>query len=211
MNSLLVIDSSPRSSSVSRRLTHHVSEQWKQQHADGRVVERDLTKDAPPFLTESWIVAAYTPAERRTDEQKQLLAYSDQLIRELEAADLIVIGAPMHNFSISAYLKAWIDLVTRAGKTFSYGDKGPQGLLSPDKKVLLIATRGGAYEEGSPADFQVPYLRHMLRFIGLTDLTVVDVDKQAFGPEAAQLSVDTALKKLSAEADRCHVDLAASA
>jgi FMN-dependent NADH-azoreductase len=111
------------------------------------------------------------------------LALSEALIHDLIAADFIVLGVPMHNFSIPSPLKAWIDLVTRAGKTFAYDEKGPRGLISPGKKVLAIVSRGGSYGEGSPAaaiDFQVPYLRHMLAFIGLTDLTAIDADQQAF-------------------------------
>ena len=197
MNTLLVVNSSPRVNSVSRRLTKHVAEQWKRNNPQGRVIERDLVAATPSFLSEAWIQASYTPADQRTPEQQSVLAESDALIAELMAADLIVIGAPMHNFSISGPLKAWIDQIVRAGKTFSYSDKGPKGLLPEDKQVLVIVSRGGAYEDGSPADFQVPYLRHMLHFVGLNNLTVIDADKQAFGPEAAQKSVDNAIAKLS--------------
>ena len=197
MNTLLVVNSSPRSNSVSRRLTRLAAEQWKSTNLDGRIVERDLAAEALPFVTEKWIEASTTPADQRTPEQQQAMALSDALIEELQAADLIILGVPMHNFSIPASVKAWIDLIPRAGKTFSYGEKGPKGLLSSDKKVLAIVSRGGAYGQGSPADFQVPYLRHMLAFVGLTDVTVVDADKQAFGPEAAQASVDEAVKALS--------------
>jgi len=201
MNTLLIVNSSPRSNSVSRRLTRQVAEAWKSKNPVGHVIERDLTGDNLPFLTEAWIQASATPAEQRTPQQRQTLALSDKLIEELLAADLIVVGAPMHNFSISAPLKAWIDLITRAGVTFSYGAKGPKGLISGDKEVLVIVSRGGTYTEGSPADFQVPYLRHMLAFIGLTEVTIIDVDKQAFGAEAAQQSIDEALKQLSMTAE----------
>ena len=97
-----------------------------------------------------------TPADKRSTEQNETLALSDALIEELVAADLIVLGVPMHNFSIPASLKAWIDLVTRAGKTFSYGETGPKGLLPSTKKVLAVVTRGGAYGEGSPATSKFP-------------------------------------------------------
>jgi FMN-dependent NADH-azoreductase len=123
------------------------------------------------------------------------------------AADVIVIGAPMHNFSISAPLKAWIDQIVRAGKTFSYGDEGPKGLLPSEKQVLVIVSRGGAYAEGSPTDFQVPYLRHMLHFVGLNNLRVIDADRQAFGAETAQKSVDEAIALLSS----CEQQVAVSA
>jgi FMN-dependent NADH-azoreductase len=207
MATLLIVNSSPRTSSVSRRLTKHLAEQWTQSNPQGRVIERDLTATTPAYLSDAWIQASYTPADQRTSEQKAILAESDTLIDELTAADFIVIGAPMHNFSISAPLKAWIDQIVRAGKTFSYGDKGPKGLLPADKQVMVIVSRGGAYEDGSPADFQVPYLRHMLHFVGLNNLTVIDADKQAFGPEAAQKSVDEAIAKLS----QCEEHVAVSA
>jgi len=197
MNTLLVVNSSPRSNSVSRRLTRHIRDQWLAQNPNGRIIERDLANGSLPFLTEEWIVANATPADKRTGEQQTTLALSDALIDELMMADLIVVGAPMHNFSVPASLKAWIDLITRAGKTFSYGDTGPKGLLPSSKKVLVAVARGGVYGEGSRADFQIPYLRHMLNFIGLTDVTVIEADKQAFAADAAQQSVDGAIEKIS--------------
>jgi len=178
------------------------------------LIERDLVAEPLPFLTESWIQASTTPDAQRTPEQQQALALSDALIGELLAADVIVLGVPMHNFSIPASLKAWIDLITRAGKTFSYGDKGPQGLVPDGKQVVAIVSRGGVYGEGTPAftaDFQVPYLRHMLGFIGLQNVTVIEADKQAFGPDAAQQSVDNAVKKLAALTESCNAHLAAIA
>jgi FMN-dependent NADH-azoreductase len=210
-STLLIVNSSPRSGSVSRRLTSHVAEQWKQRNPDGRIIERDLIAEIPAFVSENWIQASYTPEAERTTEQKQALAQSDALIAELMAADVIVIGAPMHNFSISAPLKAWIDQIVRAGKTFSYGESGPKGLIPSEKRVLVIVSRGGTYGEGSPADFQVPYLRHMLGFVGLNNLSVVDADQQAYGAEAAQKSVDKAMQKLSQQAEQCDQPLAVSA
>jgi FMN-dependent NADH-azoreductase len=167
MNDLLIINSSPRTNSVSRRLTGHFAEEWKAKHPDARVTERDLAADALPFITESWIQASYTPMAQRTTEQQRTLEASDALIEELMAADVIVLGVPMHNFSIPAPLKAWFDLIVRAGRTFSYSDKGPKGLIPAEKQVVAIVSRGGAYDDGSaPAsDFQVPYLRYMLRFV----------------------------------------------
>ena len=204
MNTLLVVNSSPRSNSVSRRLTRRVSEDWLAKNPNGRIIERDLASGSLPFLTEEWIAAATTPAGKRTAAQNETLALSDALIEELTAADLIVLGVPMHNFAVPASLKAWIDLITRAGKTFSYGDTGPKGLLPSTKKVVVVVTRGGAYGEGSPVDFQIPYVRHMLAFIGLTDVTIIEADKQAFGVEAAQQSIDRAIDKIAVlSAENC--------
>jgi FMN-dependent NADH-azoreductase len=212
MKTLLVVNSSPRSNSVSRRLTRHVSQDWLAKNPNGRIVERDLASGSLPFLTEEWIVATTTPSDKRTAEQKETLALSDALIEELTAADLIVLGVPMHNFAVPASLKAWIDLITRAGKTFSYGETGPKGLLPSTKKVLVVVTRGGVYGDGSPADFQIPYLRHMLGFIGLTDVTIIEADKQAFGAEAAQQSIERAIDRIAVvSAENCRENLAMSA
>lgn len=200
MNTMLIVNSSPRKDSVSRRLTRMVAGQWQGGDPGRRVVERDLTAEPLPYLTDSWVRAAATPVTQRTPAQKHELALSDSLIDEVLAADVIVLGVPMHNFSIPAALKAWIDLIVRAGRTFSYGDTGPKGLIPAEKLVLAIVSRGGTYGESSPtvaADFQVPYLRHMLNFVGLKNLVVVDVDKQAFGADAARQSVDDAIEALS--------------
>jgi FMN-dependent NADH-azoreductase len=212
MKTLLVVNSSPRSNSVSRRLTRHVSEEWLAKNPNGRIIERDLASGSLPFLTEEWIVAGATPADKRTAEQNETLALSDALIEELAAADLIVLGVPMHNFAVPASLKAWIDLITRAGKTFSYGETGPKGLLPSTKKVLVVVTRGGVYGEGAPADFQIPYVRHMLSFIGLTDVTIIEADRQAFGADAAQQSIERAIDKIAVlSAENCRENLAISA
>jgi FMN-dependent NADH-azoreductase len=194
MNTLLIINSSPRRNSVSRRLTQHFAGEWKATHPDTRVIERDLAADTLPFVTESWIQASYTPPDQRTPEQQQALQLSDALIEELVAADVIVFGVPIHNFSIPASLKAWLDLIVRAGRTFSYSERGPKGLLPEGKQVV-------AYAEGSPVaafDFQVPYLKKILGFIGLNDVIFVDADKQGLAAETAQQSIDNAVEKISA-------------
>ncbi len=133
MTTLLVINSSPRTNSVSRRLTGHFVEEWRAKHPDTQVIERDLAIDPLPFVTEPWIQAAYTPPAQRTLLQQEALKLSDVLIEEMMAADVIVLGVPMHNFSIPAPLKAWFDLVVRAGKTFSYSDNGPKGMVPSGK------------------------------------------------------------------------------
>jgi FMN-dependent NADH-azoreductase len=211
MSTLLVVNSSPRGNSVSRRLTRHVTEEWKAKNPSGHVIERDLSAQPLPYVDANWIEATITPAAQRTIEHEKVLAQSDVLIDELLAADIIVLGVPMHNFSIPASLKAWIDQVVRAGKTFRYGGTGPEGLLPANKKALVIVTRGGAYGEGSPVDFQVPYLRHMLGFIGLKDVTIIEADKQAYGVDAAQQSIDQAVEKLSAVTADSSTTLAVSA
>ena len=203
MASLLVINSSPRSSSISRKLTQRFVDDWKKSDPGARIVERDLTAQPLPFVNEQWINASYTPAQQRTPEQTDLLKLSDRLIEEVLEADVIVIGVPMHNFSVPASLKAWIDLIARTGKTFSYGDRGPKGLVSSDKKVVVIGSRGGPLMPESGSDFVVPYLRHILGFIGLTNISFVHADKQGMGGDAAQAAVDKAARELSSVVEGC--------
>ncbi len=128
-----MIESSPRSSSVSGSIAKEYVTEWQRKHPGGRVVRRNVATNPVPFVTEQWIGAAYTPVENRSAEQKQTLSVSDVLIDELEEADTIVIAVPMHNFGISAQLKTWIDPVVRVGRTFSYSAQGPQGLLAENK------------------------------------------------------------------------------
>jgi FMN-dependent NADH-azoreductase len=175
MATLLQVDSSPLESSISRELTGEFVKTWKAANPDGKVIRRDLAKFAPKPLDAAWIGAAYTPEGGRTEEQKQTLALSEELISELEAADEYVFGVGMHNFSIPSVLKLWIDQVCRNGKTFAYGESGPKGLLQGKKATVLVAS-GGVYEPGTPAgamNFVEPYLRSVLVFIGVTDVKFI--------------------------------------
>ena len=177
---LLQIDSSARASSVTRRLTAKFAKEWRKNHPDGEVIQRDLSATPLPLITDDWS-ATQIEESKLTAAQRAYLSTSDELIEELKAADMVVIGAPMYNFSISSLLKAWIDLIVRIGKTRGYGPNGGQGLLEK-KKVVVITSRGGAYEKGTAMeafDFQEPYLRHILGFIGLTDVTFIHAENQA--------------------------------
>jgi FMN-dependent NADH-azoreductase len=177
---LLQIDSSARTSSVTRRLTAKFAEVWRENHLDGEVIQRDLSTTTFPQITDDWN-ATHLEDSKLTPAQRSYLSTSDELIQELEAAETVVIGAPMYNFSIPSSLKAWIDQIVRLGKTIGYGPNGPQGLLTK-KKVVVITSRGGDYEKGTPRqafDFQEPYLRYILGFIGLTDVTFIHAEKQA--------------------------------
>src|ERR1700761_2737568 len=149
MPKLLQLDASPLETSVSRELTREFVASWKAANPHGTVLYRDLARFTPAPINQAWIHAAYTPADSRTAEQNALLASSDELIRELHSADEIVIGVPMHNFSIPASLKLWIDQIVRAGRTFSYGADGVKGLLQVRKATLLVSS-GGFYSPGSP-------------------------------------------------------------
>ncbi len=212
MNTLLIVNSSPRSSSVSRKLTHQFAEDWMARHPYGRIIERDLSAGTIPYLSESWIEAAYTPETQRTPAQRELLSLSDALIDEVLAADVILLGIPMHNFSVPASFKAWIDQIARAGKTFSYTDQGPKGLIPSTKKVVAILSRGSAYApEGlqGAVDFQVSYLRRILALVGLTDVTFVHADRQSMGDQAAQLATEKAMRQLSSVVKSFATDMAA--
>ena len=160
------------------------------------VVQRDLGAAPIPHLTTSNLAGVRgVPA---TDAELAARALSDQLIAELRAADTIVIGAPMYNFSIPTGLRAWFDYVLRAGETFSYSEAGPKGLLG-GKRVIVIELRGGLYSEG-PAqtiDFQEPYLRHLLGFMGLADVAFIHAEKIGFGPDAREAALIGAKAKIS--------------
>jgi FMN-dependent NADH-azoreductase len=183
---LLRIDSSARGGSISRKLTARFAEAWKNQHPGGKVVERDLSATSLPAITDEWVQGAHSDPAKQTPAQREALALSDELIEELASADEVVIGVPMYNFGIPPSLKAWIDQIVRIGKTFSYGAQGPKGLVPGTKKVFVLTSRGGTYGRGTStekSDFQEPYLRHILGFIGLTDVTFIHAENQA-GPSA---------------------------
>jgi FMN-dependent NADH-azoreductase len=175
MPTLLHISSSPLQSSISRELTGEFVKTWRANHPAGLVIDRDVAAAPPKPLDQGWVGAAYTPADARSEEQKETLAVSEELIAELEAADEIVIGVAMHNFSVPSTLKLWIDQIARAGRTFSYGANGPEGLLKGKKATVVIAT-GGVYSVGTPAgamNFVEPYLKAVLGFLGIKDVTFV--------------------------------------
>jgi FMN-dependent NADH-azoreductase len=174
MPTLLHIDSSPLyGRSVSRQLTGAFVTQWKSSHLDGTVINRDLNATAISPITAEWVGAAYTPEGARTPQQKELLALSDALLAELEQADEYVFGVPMHNFGVPSVLKLWIDQIARVGRTFSYADGTPKGLLTGKKATFIIAT-GGIYDaqtQMSSFNFVEPYLRSVFGFLGVTDAT----------------------------------------
>jgi FMN-dependent NADH-azoreductase len=176
MSTLLHLDASPRADySVSRQLSTAAVRAWKSKNPTGIVVERDLTKTALTFVDMEWIVGAFTAPDQHTDGNKRALAISDELVAEVLAADEIIIGTPMYNFAIPAALKAWIDHIVRAGKTFQYTATGVDG-LAKGKKVVVAVASGGVYDEASGMaayNYEIPYLRHIFGFIGISDVTFV--------------------------------------
>src|SRR5215813_5083818 len=196
---LLQVDASPRRDSVSRELTSHFVAKWKKQIPEGQVIRRDLAKASIPLINHHWIEGAFSNPQQHSDEHRAALEFSDAVIAEAQEADVIVIGDPMHNFSVSGRLKAWLDQLVRAGKTFSYGTAGPKGLLS-GKKVYVLTSRGGAYTPGTPFadfDFQEPYLRRVLGFVGLDDVTFIHAENQG-KPELAAASKAAAKEQIEA-------------
>lgn len=175
--------------SVSRIVSNAIVEQLKKAHPGATVVHRDLASSAPAHLSGALLA---TPADQASDALKAEQALSDELIAELFAADTLVIGAPMYNFSIPTQLKAWFDRVLKAGTTFKYTENGPVGLAG-GRRVIIASSRGGQYGDNSPMDFQEPYLKALLAFIGLTDVTVVRAEGSAMGDEARKAGLEQAL------------------
>jgi FMN-dependent NADH-azoreductase len=199
---VLEISASGRSAgSVSRQLSRDLLSALEHRYNDIQVVRRDLA-DGVPFVDQAWIESNFTPAESRSYDQREALTYSDSLVNELEEADIVVIGVPVYNFSIPAALKAWIDMVARARKTFRYTENGPKGLLEGKKAYLVVAT--GGVEVGSPIDFATPYLRHLLSFIGITDVEIIAAEKMN---TRAEESLDAARARI---AELVHLSAAAA-
>lgn len=174
MRILEVSASGRRGESVSRKLSSEIIDALEMREGSIEVVRRDLS-DGIPLVDERWIQANFTPEEQRTRDQREALADSDALVEELQAADVIVIGSPIYNFGIPAALKAWVDMIARARKTFRYTSNGPEGLLKGKKAYVVIAS--GGVPVGSPVDFATPYLRQALKFVGITDVDVIAADQ----------------------------------
>jgi FMN-dependent NADH-azoreductase len=198
---ILQIESSPLNErSVSRKLTSKVLAELKSKHPDSLVIERDFATNPFPHLNGLTIGAFFTPPEQRNAMLSEAIKLSDQAVDELFAADVIVIGAPMHNFGIPSSLKAWIDHIVRAGRTFRYGPSGPVGLVPSEKKVIIVSARGGVYSDGpmKALDYQEPYLRAILGLIGLTNISFVRAEGVAMGPDGANTAMQNAEAQVAA-------------
>ena len=181
---ILQINSSARSAGAnSTRLADAITARLKAANPAAVVELRDLAANPHPVLDEAALGALFTPAEQRTPEQAARVALDDALIAQVQAADAIVLGVPMYNFGVPVQLKTWIDAIARAGVTFRYTENGPEGLLK-GKKVYVALARGGIYRD-TPADSQVPYLKGVLGFLGMTDVEFIYAEGLAMGPESA--------------------------
>ncbi|HEY9002424.1 MAG TPA: NAD(P)H-dependent oxidoreductase [Mucilaginibacter sp.] len=174
---LNVISSARGAASNSTQLVNAINEKLISQYPGSAVKVRDLVEHHYPHLEESHLNAFYAPAENATQESKEAAKHSNEAIEEVFEADIIVIGVPIYNFNIPSALKAWLDHIVRAGKTFSYQSGRPEGLIK-DKKVYLAIASGGIYSDGpmKSYDFAEPYLRTLFGFLGVTDITTFRVE-----------------------------------
>ena len=190
-NVLRVRSSGRRSGSTTRSLGDALIKNLATENGI-ELTERELA-DGVPFVDEAWINANFTDDADRTAEQRDVLAHSDELVEELQRADTIIIEAPVYNFGVPAVLKAWIDMIARARKTFRYTESGPVGMLENKKAYLVVASGGTAID--SEIDFATPYLRHALQFIGITDVETIGAAEQMVRGEDA---VNEALNNIKA-------------
>jgi FMN-dependent NADH-azoreductase len=193
---LLHIDSSPMlEQSVTRRLTAHFVRRWLELNPGGEVTLRDLGAAPPPHPDALTLTAALLPEAARNPEQAAAARLSDTLLAELEAADVILLGAPLHNFSVASGLKAWFDLVSRPGRTFRYGPQGHEGLLAA-KTVVAVTARGGYFgpSAGAPGgeDHLEALIRSFFGFMGLENVRFVHAEGQGIDPRTARSHEDLA-------------------
>ena len=181
---ILQINTSARSAGAnSTRLADSITARLKARNPAAVIELRDLAANPHPVLDEAALGALFTPAEQRTAEQAARVALDDALIAQLQAADVIVLGVPMYNFGVPVQLKTWIDAIAKAGTTFRYTENGPEGLIK-GKKVYVALARGGIYRD-TPADSQVPYLKAVLGFVGMTDVDFIYAEGLAMGADSA--------------------------
>jgi len=186
VNQILIVESSPRGAeSASRKLTAKLRERLAMRYSEATIIERDLVKDKLPHLDQPTLRAISTRDPMEAESLKDTLHLSDQLTEELLSSDLLVIACPMWNFGIPSSLKAWIDHVVRAGKTFNYAGAGVEG-LAKGKKAILVLASGGIFSEGpwKPWDTVEPYLRQILGFIGIDDVQTVRAEGMNLPPLA---------------------------
>ena len=180
---ILQINASARSTGAnSTRLADIITARLLARHPDAELALRDLAAQPHPVLDEAALAALFTPAEQRTPEQAARVALDDALIAQVQSADAIVLGVPMYNFGVPVQLKTWIDAIARAGVTFRYTENGPVGLLQ-GKTVYVALARGGLFRD-TPADSQVPYLKSVLGFLGMTEVHFIYAEGLSMGPES---------------------------
>ena len=195
MNILQINSSSRAGQSHSSKLATEIVERLRTQRADATLTLRDLGRQPHPELGEAALQALFTPAADRSAEQTARVALDDAAIADIQAADVVVLGVPMYNFGVPAQLKNWIDAIARSGVSFRYTANGPEGLLT-GKKVYVALARGGLYRN-TPADTQVPYLKNVLAFLGMTDVEFIYAEGLAMGAEAEQAALASARQQIA--------------
>ncbi|MDY6804636.1 MAG: FMN-dependent NADH-azoreductase [Cyanobacteriota bacterium] len=200
MARILHIDSSPRGKrSMSRALSQEFIDAWKNSHPEDKVQYRDLGHHPVPHVDENWIAAAYSSPETHTPELAAAIKISEDLIEEFLESDRFVFGIPMYNLSVPSTFKAYIDQIVRVKRTFVMDENGYRGLVDSSKKMLIIVTRGGSFQPGTPAeayDFQAPYLRGIFGFIGIKDITFIYAENMNQGEELKAQSLADARAKI---------------
>lgn len=196
MKILQINASARREGAHSSHLAATVVQRLQAVHPSAELTVRDLAANPHPVLDEAALGALFTPADKRTPEQAVRVALDDALIAEVQAHDAIVLGVPMYNFGVPVQLKAWIDAIARAGATFRYTESGPEGLIK-GKTVYVVLARGGIYRD-SPNDSQVPYLRMVLGFLGMTDVRFIYAEGLAMGADGVQKAYAQAQADLEA-------------
>jgi len=195
-NVLYVTASLMGDNSKSRQVANELIESFRAASPVLNVVERHLTTDNSPHLSLATLGAIGAPADKRDAAQTELAKYADTVIEQVEAADTVIIAAPMYNFTVPTHLKAWLDHLARAGRTFKYTGVGTVDGQLKGKKVIVVQSRGGFYEGNSPMDFQEPYLKAFFGFLGVTDVSFIRVEGQNVSPEAAAKGLQTARASL---------------
>ena len=186
--SILLVTSSPRGeASLSTKVATELAEELHHALPGSDIVIRDLVRDPLPHIEPAYASGIYTAPESRDARQSKVVDVSDEAIDELYAASHIILSTGMINFSISSTLKSWIDHIARSGKTFSYGEAGPKGLVT-GKKAYIVLASGGVYSDGLAAvnDFAVPYLKSVLAFIGIIDVEVIRIEGVGMGEDAVK-------------------------
>jgi len=194
---LHVTSSARQQDSVTRRFSNQVLSSLQDNYDNIQVVERNVSSGIP-FIDEQWVNANFTENTQRSKEQQDILSYSDELVAELQNADAIIISSPIYNFSVPATLKAWIDQIARVGLTFNYTADGPEGKLK-NKKAYIVMASGGT-ELGSDVDFASGYLRHILGFIGINDVSTISAERFNHNDEQALENINTQIKAVTRKA-----------
>ena len=196
MVNVLSVQSSARTEgSISRELSAQVIDKLRETHGHVSLVTREADTETP-LLSGTWVAGSFTPEDQRDEAHREALRVSDQMVAELKAADIVVIGAPIYNFTIPGSLKAWIDQVCRIGLTFKYTENGPVGLLENKKAIVVVAS--GGTPVNSEIDFHTPYMRHVLGFIGIHDVEFVAADRLMADQEAGMEKAREEISALAA-------------